>query len=83
MARINVYLFAFILLLTIKQEFSYVEGRTLAKSTVAKVEEIGADGSVPLLPSAEPLQPSPSHGVGTFRPTVPGNSPGIGHSVHN
>ncbi|KAF8049814.1 hypothetical protein N665_2114s0003 [Sinapis alba] len=83
MARINVYLFAFILLLTIKQELCSVEGRTLAKSTVAKAEEIGADGSVPLLPSAEPLQPPPSHGVDTFRPTAPGNSPGIGHAVHS
>lgn len=84
MARINVYLFAFMLLLTIKQEFGSVEGRTLTKSTMGSTaEEISAGGSVPLLPPAEPLQPPPSHGVDTFRPTVPGHSPGIGHSVHN
>ncbi|KAL0733756.1 hypothetical protein Bca4012_009966 [Brassica carinata] len=84
MARINVYLFAFMLLLTIKQEFGSVEGRTLTKSTMGSTaEEISADGSVPLLPPGEPLQPPPSHGVDTFRPTVPGHSPGIGHSVHN
>ncbi|CAN6906400.1 unnamed protein product [Brassica oleracea] len=83
MARINVYLFAFMLLLTIKQELGSVEGRTLTTSTNGTAEEISADGSVPLLPPAEPLQPPPSHGVDTFRPTVPGHSPGIGHSVHN
>ncbi|KAG2259160.1 hypothetical protein Bca52824_078454 [Brassica carinata] len=83
MARINVYLFAFMLLLTIKQELGSVEGRTLTTSTIGTAEEISADGSVPQLPPAEPLQPPPSHGVDTFRPTVPGHSPGIGHSVHN
>ncbi|CAH8363585.1 unnamed protein product [Eruca vesicaria subsp. sativa] len=83
MARINAYLFAFILLLTIKQEFGSVEGRTLTKSTVTTAKEIGADSSLPMLPPAEPLQPPPSHGVDTFRPTVPGHSPGIGHSLHN
>ncbi|KFK32740.1 hypothetical protein AALP_AA6G282700 [Arabis alpina] len=45
--------------------------------------EIGADGSAPPSPLAESLQPPPSHGVDTFRPTAPGHSPGIGHSVHN
>ncbi|KAF8088823.1 hypothetical protein N665_0529s0020 [Sinapis alba] len=80
MARINVYLLAFLLLLTIKQEFGSVEGRTL---TMGTSEEISTDGSVPLLPPVEPLQPPPSHGVDTFRPTVPGHSPGIGHSVYN
>ncbi|XP_018438970.1 precursor of CEP3-like [Raphanus sativus] len=83
MARINVYLFAFMLLLTINQEFGSVEGRTLTKSTMRTVEEIGEDGSMTLSPPAEPFQPPPSHGVDTFRPTVPGHSPGIGHSVHN
>ncbi|CAH2061366.1 unnamed protein product [Thlaspi arvense] len=86
MARINVYLFAFIFLLTLNiilQEIGSVEARTLTKSTMTITEEIGADGSVPLSPPAEPIQPPPSHGVDTFRPTAPGHSPGIGHSVHN
>jgi len=26
--------------------------------------------------------PPPSHDVGAFRPTTPGNSPGVGHSIH-
>ncbi|CAE6004428.1 unnamed protein product [Arabidopsis arenosa] len=60
-----------------------IEGRTLTKSTLTTSEEIGADGSVLLSPPAEPLEPPPSHGVDTFRPTAPGHSPGIGHSVHN
>ncbi|KAJ0233348.1 Precursor of CEP3 [Hirschfeldia incana] len=83
MARINVYLFAFMLLLTIKQEYGSVEGRTLTKSSMVTVEKIGADGSVSMLPPAEPFHTPPNHGVDTFRPTVPGHSPGIGHSVHN
>ncbi|KAG7571894.1 hypothetical protein ISN44_As09g002950 [Arabidopsis suecica] len=81
MARVNVYLFAFIFLLTIT--IGSIEGRTLTKSTLTTSDEIGADGSVLLSPPAEPLEPPPSHGVDTFRPTAPGHSPGIGHSVHN
>lgn len=27
--------------------------------------------------------PPPGHGVGDFRPTTPGHSPGVGHSIHN
>ncbi|KAL1212199.1 Precursor of CEP3 [Cardamine amara subsp. amara] len=87
MARVNVYLCALILLLSfcniLLQEIGSVEGRTLTKFTVTTAEEIGADSSVPPSPPAEPLQPPPSHGVDTFRPTAPGHSPGIGHSVHN
>ncbi|VVB09946.1 unnamed protein product [Arabis nemorensis] len=80
MMRINVYLFAFIFLLSIKQEIGSVEGRTLTMSTVMTAGEIVANGSAP--PSTESLQPPPSHGVDTFRPTAPGHSPGIGHSIH-
>ncbi|CAN8284020.1 unnamed protein product [Cochlearia groenlandica] len=76
MARINVYLHAFIFILTINiilQNIGYVQARPLTtKSTVA-------NGFVS---PAEPFEPPPSHGVETFRPTVPGHSPGIGHSVH-
>lgn len=81
MARINVYLIAFILLLTII--IGSTEGRTLTKSTVKTAGEFEADGSVLPSPPAEPLESPPSHGVDTFRPTAPGHSPGIGHSVHN
>ncbi|ESQ46283.1 hypothetical protein EUTSA_v10000591mg [Eutrema salsugineum] len=77
MARINVYFIVFIFLLTIN--LSSVEGRTLVKSTVTTAKDIETDNSVP--PS--PLQPPSSHGVDTFRPTVPGHSPGIGHAVLN
>ncbi|XP_019083745.1 PREDICTED: uncharacterized protein LOC109125708 [Camelina sativa] len=81
MARINVYLFAIILLLIIN--IGSIEGRTLTMSTVKTAGELGADGTA--LPSspAEQLESPPSHGVDTFRPTAPGHSPGIGHSVHN
>jgi hypothetical protein len=40
--------------------------------------------SPPILPpSVVGDAPPPSHGVGAFRPTTPGNSPGVGHSIHN
>ncbi|CAD5319297.1 unnamed protein product [Arabidopsis thaliana] len=82
MARINVYVFAFIFLLTIS--VGSIEGRKLTKFTVTTSEEIGAGGSVlSSSPPTEPLESPPSHGVDTFRPTEPGHSPGIGHSVHN
>ncbi|CAI8609254.1 unnamed protein product [Vicia faba] len=29
------------------------------------------------------LPPPPVHDVNDFRPTAPGHSPGIGHSIHN
>lgn len=29
------------------------------------------------------VPPPPSHGVDDFRPTAPGHSPGVGHSIHN
>ncbi|RDX57774.1 Precursor of CEP3, partial [Mucuna pruriens] len=41
----------------------------------------------PLTPStmvgATGAAPPPGHGVDDFRPTTPGHSPGVGHSVHN
>ncbi|CAJ2635429.1 hypothetical protein L195_g033345 [Trifolium pratense] len=41
--------------------------------------------SPPILPPSVVVgdAPPPSHGVGAFRPTTPGNSPGVGHSTHN
>ncbi|XP_058770554.1 precursor of CEP5-like [Vicia villosa] len=33
--------------------------------------------------TGEPSPPSPAHDINDFRPTAPGHSPGIGHSVHN
>lgn len=27
--------------------------------------------------------PPPAHGIDDFRPTAPGHSPGVGHSLHN
>lgn len=32
---------------------------------------------------ALPPPPAPSHDTENFRPTTPGHSPGIGHSIHN
>ncbi|EOA28784.1 hypothetical protein CARUB_v10025016mg [Capsella rubella] len=88
MARINVYLFAFILLLTIIINIGSIEGRTLTKTKSTIINTAGELGDV-LSPPAEsslespPAESPPSHGVDNFRPTVPGHSPGIGHSVHN
>lgn len=33
--------------------------------------------------TGEPSPPPPAYDVTDFRPTAPGHSPGIGHSVHN
>ncbi|CAL5197688.1 unnamed protein product [Lathyrus oleraceus] len=33
--------------------------------------------------TGEPSPPPPAHDITDFRPTAPGHSPGIGHSVHN
>ncbi|KVI02671.1 hypothetical protein Ccrd_019041 [Cynara cardunculus var. scolymus] len=50
------------------------EARKLAEKLVM-TEENGATN-----PSQVPPPPS---GVDAFRPTTPGHSPGVGHSVHN
>ncbi|PWA66105.1 hypothetical protein CTI12_AA329250 [Artemisia annua] len=33
--------------------------------------------------STNPSQVPPPSGVDAFRPTTPGHSPGVGHSIHN
>ncbi|XP_020206960.1 precursor of CEP5 [Cajanus cajan] len=49
---------------------------------------ISATNVYPLTPSTSMVDatgaaPPPAHGVDDFRPTTPGHSPGVGHSVHN
>ncbi|KAK7263115.1 hypothetical protein RJT34_30700 [Clitoria ternatea] len=34
------------------------------------------------LVDASGAAPPPNHGVDDFRPTIPGHSPGVGHSIH-
>ncbi|KAI9113632.1 hypothetical protein K1719_015559 [Acacia pycnantha] len=34
-------------------------------------------------PPMPPSEATPSHNIDDFRPTAPGHSPGVGHSVHN
>ncbi|KAK4267952.1 hypothetical protein QN277_024670 [Acacia crassicarpa] len=34
-------------------------------------------------PPTPPSKATPSHNIDDFRPTAPGHSPGVGHSVHN
>ncbi|KAF7809815.1 precursor of CEP3-like [Senna tora] len=34
-------------------------------------------------PPTPPSAAAPGHNVDDFRPTAPGHSPGVGHSVHN
>ncbi|KAI9113572.1 hypothetical protein K1719_015499 [Acacia pycnantha] len=34
-------------------------------------------------PPTPPSEATPSHNIDDFRPTAPGHSPGVGHSVHN
>lgn len=38
--------------------------------------------SVVVVSSNGVAAPPPGHDVGAFRPTTPGNSPGVGHSIH-
>ena len=34
-------------------------------------------------PPTPPTDAAPGHNIDDFRPTAPGHSPGVGHSVHN
>jgi len=47
--------------------------------STTKVAPLDADVSQPTPPSAT----VPGRDVDGFRPTAPGHSPGVGHSVHN
>lgn len=58
-----------------------MHGNSLATTNAAT--PINGSPPPPMPPSAVGGAPPPSHGVGDFRPTTPGHSPGVGHSIHN
>ncbi|CAH8331162.1 unnamed protein product [Eruca vesicaria subsp. sativa] len=64
-----------IIVLTLIQESYIVEGRPLNSSTISNIEKkLGGHGlNIPSKLEKE------DHSLDAFRPTKPGNSPGIGH----
>ncbi|KAL4372776.1 hypothetical protein HN51_006762 [Arachis hypogaea] len=81
MAQNKSILLAFILIFFIG--FSSIQARTLKSSSEAiQVAHQPLGEAVAATPELVP-PPPPSHDVNDFRPTAPGHSPGVGHSVHN
>ncbi|KAL4343581.1 hypothetical protein HN873_035439 [Arachis hypogaea] len=83
--------FAFFLALIIFfHGFQSIEGRYL-KDEVHGVISNNANTSTDMVVSTTGLPPPPppppapvlGHGVDDFRPTDPGHSPGVGHSIQN
>ncbi|MED6109598.1 hypothetical protein PIB30_035192 [Stylosanthes scabra] len=65
-----------------------IEGRYLKADDVLGVSSNNAETFKNTLVSTTGLLPPPpepaiGHGVDVFRPTEPGHSPGVGHSIHN
>ncbi|CAL0314418.1 unnamed protein product [Lupinus luteus] len=88
--------FSFLILLALiifYQGFHSTEGRYLNLDNVhggvstTTNEDTLTQVSPPTLPSMEDgattVAPPPGHDIDGFRPTVPGHSPGVGHSIHN
>ncbi|KAL9327671.1 hypothetical protein ACSQ67_002674 [Phaseolus vulgaris] len=84
----NKFMVSFILVALIIswQGFQSIEGRHLkseetmhTRILATNVAPLDADVSPPTPPSAA----VPGRDVDSFRPTEPGHSPGVGHSVHN
>ena len=86
-----------ILTLTIVFESQYIEGRHLKQRTVHKTtsgevksrhgatyaHEAPLTKTMAQLPLTQLQPPPPPHGTEDFRPTAPGNSPGVGHTIQN
>ncbi|XP_054823982.1 precursor of CEP3 [Prosopis cineraria] len=94
MAQIKFVLCFVILALTLLLEFSSIEGRHLksegsekfAKREVDDLghgKELSTANAVAVIDVPPPSPPSEGRHVSDFRPTNPGHSPGVGHSVHN
>ncbi|GLT49862.1 hypothetical protein SLA2020_233890 [Shorea laevis] len=70
-----------------KEAAMAVKGRSSLHATVIEVSDVDvlSPPDAPLAPDAvagASQAPPPRHAA-DFRPTAPGHSPGIGHSVHN
>ena len=93
----NKFIFTMILfsLVIFCLRFHSTEGRHLKRNEVHNDVHGGISGAnaatlkdvAPLTPStmvgATLAAPPPGHGVEDFRPTTPGHSPGVGHSIHS
>ena len=82
MAQTKIVLFFVVTLaLTLCMEFPSTEGRYLK----SEGNEVRSTTNVANLIVVSPPSPPPAEGrdVSDFRPTNPGHSPGVGHSVHN
>lgn len=58
----------------------YIGNQNLMKNKDLATNEVTF---INVSPPIGDIAPPPSHDVGDFRPTTPGHSPGIGHSIHN
>ncbi|KAI9089240.1 hypothetical protein K1719_029519 [Acacia pycnantha] len=97
MAQTNKLLLCFvvILALTLCLEFSSIEGRYLkfegnenfvngeVNDVVHRKVQSTTNAATLLDVSLPSSPPAEGHDVSDFRPTNPGHSPGVGHSVHN
>ncbi|KAJ0234363.1 Precursor of CEP5 [Hirschfeldia incana] len=86
------------LMMVLFKGFNCVHGRTLRNIKVDDKMNVGHDDSKKMMAMnsdlivdekavqlSQPPPPPPPEGKGAedFRPTTPGHSPGIGHSLHN
>ncbi|BAU00198.1 hypothetical protein LR48_Vigan06g034400 [Vigna angularis] len=80
----------FMALIILWQGFQSIEGRHLKLEETIHLQMQGriwktnvAPFEVGVSPPAPPSVAAPGRDVDNFRPTAPGHSPGVGHSVHN
>ncbi|KAJ1415220.1 hypothetical protein SESBI_18171 [Sesbania bispinosa] len=59
--------------------FQSIEGRYLKSDE----SESQSDGGISNSTTNAAVPPPPGRDVDDFRPTAPGHSPGVGHSIHN
>lgn len=86
MARLsrNLFCFVFILLFVTNEVTQYSNARILLVEDVRCTEKCPERKHVTEENGATNPNQAPSPpGVDAFRPTTPGHSPGVGHSVHN
>jgi hypothetical protein len=57
--------------------------RSISISKAAKLPSMSQPSVVVNGATGEPSPTTPGRDVSDFRPTTPGHSPGIGHSIHN
>lgn len=83
------YICLFFLLMIFSYELTCIDGRNLKVSKELKcVKCLNPDAKIMAgettgdQNTTQTQSPTPGH-VESFRPTTPGHSPGVGHSIHN